>query len=292
MNEQNFTNAMRAEVISQALPYITRYHGKTVVVKYGGNAMISETLREQVMEDIVLLTKVGVRVILVHGGGPEITEMMTRLNKKAVFVDGLRVTDQETIDIVQMVLAGKINKSLVKLLELKGGKAIGLSGMDGQLIQATMRDEKYGYVGDVTNINPQPILDLLDHGYIPVISTLGCDEAGNTYNINGDTAAGAIAASLGAERMIMMTDITGVLYDKDDPNSLIRELSVSDAMQMKEKGIISGGMIPKILCCIDALNKGVGAAVIIDGRVPHAVLMEILTNEGAGTMIRKDDADE
>ncbi len=288
MSEENYSNAMRAEVLAQALPYIKEYHGKTIVVKYGGNAMISETLREQVMEDIVLLSKVGVRVILVHGGGPEITEMMTRLNKEAVFRDGLRVTDQETIDIVQMVLAGKINKSLVKLIELKGGKAIGLSGMDGSLIQAKIRDEKYGFVGDVTKINPDPILDLLDRGYIPVISTLGCDEKGNTYNINGDTAAGAIAGALNASRMIMMTDITGVMYDKDDPNSLIRELSVSEAIRMKEEGRIKGGMIPKILCCIEALNQGVDAVVIIDGRVPHAVLMEILTNEGAGTIIRKD----
>ena len=288
MSEENYSNAMRAEVLAQALPYIKEYHGKTIVVKYGGNAMISETLREQVMEDIVLLSKVGVRVILVHGGGPEITEMMNRLNKEAVFRDGLRVTDQETIDIVQMVLAGKINKSLVKLIELKGGKAIGLSGMDGSLIQAKIRDEKYGFVGDVTKINPDPILDLLDRGYIPVISTLGCDEKGNTYNINGDTAAGAIAGALNASRMIMMTDITGVMYDKDDPNSLIRELSVSEAIRMKEEGRIKGGMIPKILCCIEALNQGVDAVVIIDGRVPHAVLMEILTNEGAGTIIRKD----
>jgi acetylglutamate kinase len=292
MSEQYYSNAMRAEVLAQALPYITEYYGKTIVVKYGGNAMISETLREQVMEDIVLLTKVGIRTILVHGGGPEITDLMGRLNKEAVFIDGLRVTDQETIDIVQMVLAGKINKSLVKLLEMKGGRAIGISGMDGQLIQASMRDAKYGFVGDITAVNPQPILDLLDRGYIPVVSTLGCDENGNTYNINGDTAAGAIAEALGAARLIMMTDISGVLHDKNDPDSLIRELTVREALKMKEDGRIVGGMIPKILCCIDALNNGVDAAVIIDGRVPHAVLMEILTDEGAGTMIRKDSDDE
>lgn len=288
MSEQYYSNAMRAEVLAQALPYITKYYGKTIVVKYGGNAMISEALREQVMEDIVLLTKVGIRTILVHGGGPEITDLMGRLNKQAVFIDGLRVTDQETIDIVQMVLAGKISKSLVKLLEMKGGRAIGISGMDGQLIQASIRDPKYGFVGDITAINPQPVLDLLDRGYIPVISTLGCDGEGNTYNINGDTAAGAIAEALGATRLIMMTDITGVLHDKDDPDSVIRELTVRDALKMKEDGRIVGGMIPKILCCIDALKNGVDAAVIIDGRVPHAVLMEILTDEGAGTMIRKD----
>jgi len=292
MSEKNYSNALRAEVLAQALPYIREYHGKTVVVKYGGNAMISEELREQVMEDIVLLSKVGVRVILVHGGGPEISVLMTRLNKQPVFVDGLRVTDQETVDIVQMVLAGKINKSLVNLIETRGGEAIGLSGMDGRMIQADMRDEKYGFVGDVTKINSKPILDLLDRGYIPVISTLGCDEAGNVYNINGDTAAGAIASALSAARLIMMTDITGVLYDKNDPDSLIRELSVKDALKMKEEGRINGGMIPKILCCIEALSGGVDAAVIIDGRVPHALLMEILTNEGAGTMIRKEKAYE
>ena len=292
MNEQNYSNVQRAEVLAQALPYIRAYHGKTVVVKYGGNAMISEELREQVMEDIVLLSKVGVRVILVHGGGPEISVLMNRLGKKPVFVDGLRVTDQETVDIVQMVLAGKINKTLVNLIETKGGEAIGLSGMDGRLIQAKIRDQKYGYVGDVTNINPKPILDLLDQGYIPVISTLGTDEEGNVYNINGDTAAGAIASALSAERLIMMTDITGVLYDRNDPDTLIRELSVKQALKMKEDGRINGGMIPKILCCITAINGGVDASVIIDGRVPHALLMEILTNEGAGTMIRPDGEDE
>ena len=292
MNEQNYSNVQRAEVLAQALPYIRAYHGKTVVVKYGGNAMISEELREQVMEDIVLLSKVGVRVILVHGGGPEISVLMNRLGKKPVFVDGLRVTDQETVDIVQMVLAGKINKTLVNLIETKGGEAIGLSGMDGRLIQAKIRDQKYGYVGDVTNINPKPILDLLDQGYIPVISTLGTDEEGNVYNINGDTAAGAIASALSAERLIMMTDITGVLYDRNDPDTLIRELSVKQALKMKEDGRINGGMIPKILCCIAAINGGVEASVIIDGRVPHALLMEILTNEGAGTMIRPDGEDE
>ena len=292
MNEQNYSNVQRAEVLAQALPYIRAYHGKTVVVKYGGNAMISEELREQVMEDIVLLSKVGVRVILVHGGGPEISVLMNRLGKKPVFVDGLRVTDQETVDIVQMVLAGKINKTLVNLIETKGGEAIGLSGMDGRLIQAKIRDQKYGYVGDVTNINPKPILDLLDQGYIPVISTLGTDEEGNVYNINGDTAAGAIASALSAERLIMMTDITGVLYDRNDPDTLIRELSVKQALKMKEDGRINGGMIPKILCCIAAIRSGVEASVIIDGRVPHALLMEILTNEGAGTMIRPDGEDE
>ena len=292
MNEQNYSNVQRAEVLAQALPYIRAYHGKTVVVKYGGNAMISEELREQVMEDIVLLSKVGVRVILVHGGGPEISVLMNRLGKKPVFVDGLRVTDQETVDIVQMVLAGKINKTLVNLIETKGGEAIGLSGMDGRLIQAKIRDQKYGYVGDVTNINPKPILDLLDQGYIPVISTLGTDEEGNVYNINGDTAAGAIASALSAERLIMMTDITGVLYDRNDPDTLIRELSVKQALKMKEEGRINGGMIPKILCCIAAIRSGVEASVIIDGRVPHALLMEILTNEGAGTMIRPDGEDE
>jgi acetylglutamate kinase len=250
--------------------------------------MTSEDLKEQVMEDIVLLTMVGVRVVLVHGGGPELSSLMQRLGKKPEFIDGLRVTDKETIDMAQMVLAGKINKSLVNLLQMKGGQAVGLSGMDGRLIQAKIRDPKYGYVGDVTEVNADIINTLLDSGYIPVISTLGCDEQGNTYNINGDTGAGRIASAIGAERLIMMTDIEGIMTDKDDPNSLIPKLTVSEAEKLMDQRIISGGMIPKVSCCIDALNDGVKAAVIIDGRVPHATLMEILTDEGAGTLISKE----
>ena len=283
-----FTNSQRAQVLTQALPYIRQYNGKIVVVKYGGNAMVSETLRQQVMEDIVLLWLVGVRVVLVHGGGPEISDMMSRLGKKPEFVDGLRVTDQETVDIVQMVLAGKVNKTLVKLLEVKGGKAMGISGMDGGLIEARMKRAELGYVGSITGVNIEPVMDLLEKGYIPVISTLGCDDEGNTYNINGDTAAACIAGALHAERLIMMTDIAGVLRDKDDPTTLIREMTISEAVKLFEKNIIAGGMIPKVECCIDAIHRGVERVIIMDGRVPHSILMEILTDEGAGTMVTGD----
>ena len=280
-----FTNSQRAQVLTQALPYIRQYNGKIVVVKYGGNAMVSEELREQVMEDIVLLWLVGVRVVLVHGGGPEISEMMNRLGKKPEFVDGLRVTDQETVDIVQMVLAGKVNKTLVKLLEVKGGKAMGISGMDGGLIEAKMKRAELGYVGSITGVNIEPVMDLLEKGYIPVISTLGCDREGNTYNINGDTAAAYIAGALGAERLIMMTDIAGVLRNKNDPRTLIPELTISEAIKLFEENVIAGGMIPKVECCIDAIHRGVERVIIMDGRVPHSILMEILTDEGAGTMV-------
>ena len=280
-----FTNSQRAQVLTQALPYIRQYNGKIVVVKYGGNAMVSEELREQVMEDIVLLWLVGVRVVLVHGGGPEISDMMSRLGKKPEFVDGLRVTDQETVDIVQMVLAGKVNKTLVKLLEVKGGKAMGISGMDGGLIEAKMKRAELGYVGSITDVNIEPVMDLLEKGYIPVISTLGCDKEGNTYNINGDTAAAYIAGALGAERLIMMTDIAGVLRDKNDPNTLIPEMTIGEAIRLFEEKVIAGGMIPKVECCIDAIHRGVERVIIMDGRVPHSILMEILTDEGAGTMV-------
>ena len=280
-----FTNSQRAQVLTQALPYIRQYNGKIVVVKYGGNAMVSEELREQVMEDIVLLWLVCVRVVLVHGGGPEISEMMSRLGKKPEFVDGLRVTDQETVDIVQMVLAGKVNKTLVKLLEVKGGKAMGISGMDGGLIEAKMKRAELGYVGSITGVNIEPVMDLLEKGYIPVISTLGCDREGNTYNINGDTAAAYIAGALGAERLIMMTDIAGVLRDKNDPTTLIPELTIGEAIKLFEENVIAGGMIPKVECCIDAIHRGVERVIIMDGRVPHSILMEILTDEGAGTMV-------
>lgn len=283
--EHELSNSQRAEVLTEALPYIRRYNGKTVVIKYGGNAMVNYQLKEQVMEDIVLLWLIGVRVVLVHGGGPEINELMNRLGKKAVFVDGLRVTDKETVDIVQMVLAGKVNKTLVNLLETKGGKAVGLSGMDGRLIECTQKDERLGYVGEIVNINIQPVEDLLAGGYIPVISTLGCDRAGNTYNINGDTAAAHIAGALNAERLILMTDIAGLLQDKDDPTTLIPSLTVSQARLLQSQGIISGGMIPKVECCIDAIQAGVKHVVMMDGRVPHSILMELLTDEGAGTMV-------
>ncbi len=282
---ENFSNAERAEVLTQALPYIKRYNGKIVVVKYGGNAMINEKLKQQVMEDIVLLWLIGVKVVLVHGGGPEISELMEKLGKKAQFVDGLRVTDKETVDIVQMVLAGKVNKTLVNLLETKGGKAMGISGMDGRLIEAEMKDERLGYVGKVTRVNIMPITDLLERGYIPVVSTIGCDKDGNAYNINGDTAAAYIAGALNAERLIMMTDIAGILHDKDDPSTLIADVTIDEAEQLKKEGVVSGGMIPKVDCCIEAIHKGVKNVIIMDGRVPHSILMEILTDEGAGTMV-------
>ena len=283
--EMELTNGQRAEVLTEALPYIRRYRGKTVVVKYGGNAMINEQLKQQVMEDIVLLWLIGVKVVLVHGGGPEINDLMSRLGKKAEFVNGLRVTDRETVDIVQMVLAGKVNKTLVNLLEMKGGNAVGLSGMDGRLIQCSMKDEGLGYVGKIEKIHIEPVTDLLEKGYIPVISTVGCDKQGNTYNINGDTAAAHIAGALNAERLIMMTDIAGLLKDKDDPSTLIPAVTVSEAKQLQAEGVISGGMIPKVECCIDAIGAGVKHVVIMDGRVPHSILMELLTDEGAGTMV-------
>ncbi|MBR3934222.1 MAG: acetylglutamate kinase [Clostridia bacterium] len=284
MNNE-FSNAERAEILTQALPYIKKYTGKIVVVKYGGNAMINEELKKQVMEDIVLLWLIGVKVVLVHGGGPEISELMDKLGKKPEFVDGLRVTDQETIDIVQMVLAGKVNKSLVNKLEMNGGKAMGISGMDGMLIEAKIKDERLGFVGEITNIHINPVTDLLEKGYIPVISTVGCDKKGNSYNINGDTAAAFIAGALGAERLIMMTDIEGILKDKDNPDTLIPYITVEEAAKLYEDKIISGGMIPKVKCCVDAIEKGVKNVVIMDGRVPHSILMELLTDEGAGTMV-------
>ncbi len=286
--ENKFTNAQRAEVLTQALPHIQKYNGQVVVVKYGGNAMINESLKQQVMEDIVLLHLVGVKVVLVHGGGPEINELMAKLGKKAEFVDGLRVTDKETVDIVQMVLAGKVNKSLVNLIEMNGGKAIGISGMDGRLIEAKVKNPKLGYVGEITKINIEPVMDLLEKGYIPVISTLGCDREGNAYNINGDTAAARIAGALCAKRLIMMTDIAGILKDKEDIKTLIPHITISEAKELFADGVISGGMIPKVDCCIDAITHGVQKVIIMDGRVPHSILMELLTNEGAGTMVVGD----
>ena len=286
--ENEFSNMERAEVLTQALPYIKKYSGKIVVIKYGGNAMVNEQLKQQVMEDIALLWLIGVKVVLVHGGGPEISETMKRLGKQAQFVNGLRVTDKETVDIVQMVLAGKVNKTLVNLLQMKGGHAVGVSGIDGGIIEATMKDEALGYVGRITRIRTQPITDLLEKNYIPVISTVASDRLGNTYNINGDTAAAYIAGALNAERLIMMTDIAGILRDKDDPSTLIPALTVNQAKKLFDEGVISGGMIPKVDCCIEAIGKGVRHVVIMDGRVPHSILMELLTDEGAGTMVMGD----
>ena len=284
----NLTNSQRAEILTQALPYIQKYNGKIVVVKYGGNAMTSDDLKQQVMEDIVLMSLIGVKIVLVHGGGPEITEMLGKTGKKSEFIDGLRVTDRETVDIVQMVLAGKINKSLVNLLEMKGGKAMGISGIDGHMIEAEVKDERLGFVGKITGVNVEPVTDLLEKGYIPVASTVGCDKSGNVYNINADTAAAQIAAAMGAESLIAMTDIAGILRDRDDPSSLIPLIDIEDATALFEEGIISGGMIPKVECSIDAIRRGVKKVIILDGRIPHAILIETLTDEGAGTMVVAD----
>jgi len=283
--DQFISNSERAEVLTQALPYIKRYNGKIVVVKYGGNAMIDEQLKMQVMEDVALLWLIGVKIVLVHGGGPEISEMMQKLGKKPEFVEGLRVTDKETVEIAQMVLAGKVNKSLANLLQSKGGHAVGLCGIDGGLIEAKIKDERLGFVGEITKIRPQPITDLLEKNYIPVVSTVASDRAGNVYNVNADTAAAYIAGALNAERLIMMTAIAGVLRDKDDPESLIPMLTVSEAGELKEQGVISGGMIPKVDCCVEAIREGVRNVTIMDGRVSHSILMELLTDEGAGTMV-------
>lgn len=280
----DIANSSRAEVIVEALPYILEYRGKVLVVKYGGNAMINGELKDSVMRDIVLLNLIGVKVVLVHGGGPEITDMLAKVGKETEFVDGLRVTDEQTAQIVLMVLAGKINKGLVGLIEQKGGKAIGLSGVDGSMIEAAMKNEKLGFVGDITNVNPKIIEDALEDGYIPVISTVGCDKQGNIYNINADTAAAKIAGALKAESLISMTDISGILKDKNDPNSLISALSVSEAERYISDSTIKDGMIPKAQCCINAIKWGVKKVFIIDGRVPHSILIETLTNEGMGTM--------
>ena len=275
----------RAEVLIQALPYIQNYYGKTVVVKYGGSAMEDEALKKAVMGDVVLLTLIGVKIVLVHGGGPEISATLKKLGKESVFIDGLRVTDKETVEVAQMVLAGKVNKGLVNLIQNVGGRAVGISGMDGHLIEAKMLDEKLGYVGEIVAIHPEPIKDLLEKGYIPVVSTIGCDKSGNIYNINADTAAAYIAGALEAESLINMTDTVGVLADADDPQSLIPRLSLGDLPQLKDSGVVTGGMIPKLECCAHAVEKGAKRAFIIDGRVPHAILIEMLTDEGIGTMV-------
>lgn len=281
------TNAQRASVLVHALPYIQKYYDKIVVVKYGGNAMTDESLKRAVMGDIVLMSLIGIKVVLVHGGGPEITEMLAKVGKETQFVDGLRVTDSETADIVQMVLSGKINKSLVNLLESKGGKAMGLCGTDGHMIMAKQMDPRLGFVGEITEVNTQPILDLLEKGYIPVISSVGCDNEGNVYNINADTAAAKIAGMLNAESLISMTNISGILKDKDDPSSLISTLTTKQAEELTEQGIIAGGMIPKVECCVNAINWGVNKVFVIDGTIKHAILIETLTDEGIGTMFVK-----
>ena len=280
----DINNMQRAEILTEALPYIKKYYNKIIVVKYGGNAMINEELKDAVMGDLVLLALIGIKVVLVHGGGPEITDMLAKVGKKSEFVNGLRVTDKETVDIVQMVLAGKVNKSLVNLIQNKGGKAMGLCGIDGHMIEARQINRDLGYVGEISEVNVEPIHDLLDKGYIPVISTIGCDKEGNVYNINADTAAARIAGELNAESLISMTDIEGILRDKNDPSTLISKVFVSDAPQLVKDGVISGGMIPKVDCCIEAIRRGVKKVFIIDGRVPHSILIETLTDEGMGTM--------
>lgn len=276
---------IRANALVEALPYLQEYNDKVVVVKYGGNAMTNETLKQAVMQDIVLLSLVGIKVVLVHGGGPEINAMLKKINKQSEFVNGLRYTDEETIDIVQMVLAGKVNKDLVQLLQRAGGKAMGLCGLDGDLIKAKQLNPDLGFVGDITEIDPDPINTALNNGYIPVVSTVASGKNGEVFNINADTAAARIAAEMGAANLILLTDIKGLLEDKDDDSTLIRVVGVSEVPYLKNQGIISGGMIPKIDCCVEAVRRGVKKTIIIDGRIPHSILIELLTDIGAGTMI-------
>lgn len=285
MDIKNIPNEYRSEVLVQALPYIQHYHNKTVVIKYGGNAMINKDLQEAVMTDIVLLRSVGVNVVLVHGGGPEINEMLTKIGKESKFVDGLRYTDKETVDVVQMVLAGKVNKRLVHLLHHHGGHAIGICGLDDGMIKAKkVEDKDIGFVGDITDIDTTLVDGILDQHYIPVISTVGGGENGEVFNINADIAAAKIAAALGAEKLLLMTDVRGLLRDKDDEDTLIHVVNASEVPQLKSQGIIKGGMIPKIDCCVEAVRRGVKRTHIIDGRIPHSILIEMLTDSGIGTM--------
>lgn len=283
----NTSNAVRAEILTQAVPYIKEYTGKYVVAKYGGNAMTNPQLKKSVMQDILLLQLVGVKVILVHGGGPEISAMLKKLSIESHFEDGLRVTDDDTMEVVQMVLAGKVNKSLAADLSALGGRAVGLCGIDGGLIKVHQKNEKLGHVGEIDEINTKILDDLLDGGFIPVISSIGIDDDGNPYNINADTAAAKIAAALHAESMVVMSNINGVLRDKDDENSLISQMSLADAEELKKSGIIAGGMIPKVDCCTNAVKEGVKKVFIINGEIPHAILIELLTDEGLGTMFTK-----
>lgn len=283
---EKYDDSMRAEILIDALPYIQKYRKKIVVIKYGGNAMVNEDLKMDVMRDICLLNLVGIRVVLVHGGGPEINEMLEKVGKESKFINGLRYTDEETMDIVQMVLCGKVNKSLVSLLQNSGGKAMGFSGMDGGMIYAKKLEAKndLGLVGEVTNINPEPILVALENGYIPVISTVGIDQYSNSYNINADIAASKIAAALNAVNFILMTDIKGLLRDKDDEDTLITQVKLSEVPKLLKDGIVSGGMIPKIDCCVESIKHGVNSSCIIDGRTNHSILIELLTNQGVGTL--------
>ena len=274
----------QAQVLVEAMPYIEKYRNKILVIKYGGNAMLNEELKSEVTRDLVLLHMVGIRVVLVHGGGPEISDTLKRLNIPTRFVNGLRYTDQETAGVVQMVLAGKVNKSLVNQLGLGGAKAVGICGLDGQLLVCEKQDEALGFVGKIVAVHAQVITDLLDAGYIPVISTVGGDGEGNIYNVNADTAAAAIAGALSAESLILMTDIKGLLANKEDEKSLIKKVYVSDIQSLVKQGVISGGMIPKVDCCKEAIRRGVSRVFITDGRVPHSILIELLSDEGSGTM--------
>ncbi|MBQ7783122.1 MAG: acetylglutamate kinase [Oscillospiraceae bacterium] len=283
--ENLLSNEMRSQVLIDALPYIQRYNNKIVVIKYGGNAMTNEILKDAVMSDIVLLNLVGIKTVLVHGGGPEINDMLKRVGIESKFINGLRYTDEATVDIVKMVLAGKVNKELVSHLTRNKGKALGMCGIDGQMLLCKKLEGEVdlGFVGEVEKVNTAPIIDALDNGYIPVIATVACDENGQAYNINADTAAACIAAELKAENLVLMTDIVGLLRDKDDTSTLIPEVQVSEVPFMKRQGIISGGMIPKIDCCVEAVRRGVKKTCIIDGRVPHSILIELFTSEGIGT---------
>ena len=281
-----FSHIDRAQILVEALPYIQKYHGKTVVIKYGGNAMISDDLRHAVMSDIVLLSLVGIHVVVVHGGGPEINEMLSKVNKQSKFVDGLRYTDEETMDIVQQVLCGRVNKNLVATLNRMGGKALGLCGLDGGLLQAVKKDARYGLVGEIKAVNPAPVQDVLDRGYIPVISTVAMGVDGETsYNINADTAAAKLAVALGAEKLILLTDVRGILRDPSDEDTLIHVVRMSEVPMLIKDGNIKGGMIPKLECCVEAVRSGVSRAHILDGRVPHSILIEILSDQGIGTML-------
>ena len=284
------SHAQQARTLVEALPYIQKFTAKTIVVKYGGNAMISEELRKAVMCDIILLSLVGIRVVVVHGGGPEISEMLKKIGHESRFVDGLRYTDAETMDVVQSVLCGKVNKNLVAQLNRLGGQAIGLCGMDGQLFQAVQLDEKYGLVGRITGVNPEPVENALLSGYIPVVSTVaqGVD-ADTAYHINADTAAAQLAAAMGAEKLILLTDVRGLLRDPRDEGTLIHVVHTYEVPELAAQGIISGGMIPKMECCVDAIDGGVERVHILDGRIPHSILIELLSDEGIGTMLQKEE---
>ena len=285
---EDISNAIRAQVLVDALPYIQKYYNKIIVVKYGGNAMTSDELKQAVMTDVVLLSLIGINVVLVHGGGPEINDMLSKIGKEAKFINGLRYTDKETAEIVEMVLAGKVNKSLVSLLQRHGGRAIGLCGTDGGMISCVKKKGKVdlGYVGEIVNVDTTPITDCLDKGYIPVISSVATDENGEIFNINADTAAAKIAAALKAENLILMTDIRGLLRDKDDESTFIPEVDISEVPKLIREGIISGGMIPKIECCVESIRQGIEKALIIDGRIPHSILIELFSKEGIGTLFR------